>query len=99
MINTAFHLTAYTFLFFSLGMYNPKWALFFMKKADRLTVTLITTVLIMITMTIYGEGMRQKKLEAEAAEKLATHALTPAPVPVPVPSIAPPATATPATKP
>lgn len=96
MINTAFHLTAYTLLFFLLGMYNPRWALFFMKKPDRITVTIITTVLVMLTMTLYGEGIRQKKLETEAAEKMASHALAPAPVPVPTPVPSPaisPATA------
>lgn len=84
MINTSFHLGVYTLLFFLIGMYNPKWALFFFKKPDRITVTILSTVFIMITMTLYGEGMRQKKLEEQATERVIKNSITTtAPVPVP----------------
>lgn len=93
MINASFHLAIYTFLFFSLGMYNPKWALFFLKKATRFTVAIITTISIMVTLTLFGEGKRQERLEAEATERLAKNLVNrSAPVPV-VPQVQTPPTA------
>lgn len=90
MINTSFHLAVYTFLFFLIGMYNPKWALFFLKKPDRFTVSIVTTIFIMATMTLYGEGLRQKKQEEQATERVIKNSVTPtAPVPVPNPAPAP----------
>lgn len=90
MITAAFDLAAWTVLFFLVGMYKPQWPLFFLKKPDRFLIVVITTIFVMITFTLYGEGHRQAELEKEkitqlvAPEKTAT-----APIPVPVPATEP----------
>ena len=86
MVNHSFHLAFWTVLFFSIGMFKPQWPLFFLKKPDRFMVLVITTILVMITFTLYGEGTRRDKLAAEAkAVAPKTTDSTPVPVPVPAP--------------
>ena len=63
MITGAFDLGIFTLLFFVLGMFKPKWPLFFMQKPDRFMIIAITTILFMITATLYGEGLRREKLK------------------------------------
>lgn len=85
MVNYAFDLGIWTILFFLLGMYKPQWPLFFMSKPDRFMVLAITTVFVMVTLTLYGEGNRRAKLEKAAQPVLQKTAPTPVPVPVPAP--------------
>jgi uncharacterized membrane protein YqjE len=86
MVLQALNLGILTLLFFVVGMIKPKWALFFMEKPTRWLITAITTVFFMITMTLYGEGMRQAKI-VEKYKKPAAAITIPVPVPeaVPVP--------------
>jgi hypothetical protein len=84
MILAAINLGIVTILFFLIGMVKPQWALFFLDKPDRMIVLAITAVLVMVTITMYGEGHRRSTLGQEvqiAAPKKAE----PAPVPVPAP--------------
>jgi len=94
LINAAIDTGLLTLLFFIVGMIKPKWALFFLKKPDRFLILIISTVLFMITFTLFGEGNRQKAAEEKASKETVSKILNPssAPVPVPVPDI-------PATKP
>ena len=94
LINAAFHTGVWTLLFFIVGMIKPKWPLFFLKKPDRFLILIISTVLFMITFTLFGEGNRQKAEEEKAAKEVVSKIINPSsvPVPVPVPDI-------PATKP
>ena len=85
MVNYAFDLGIWTVLFFIIGMYKPQWPLFFLKKPDRFMILVITTIFVMITMTLYGEGTRRDKL-AQAAKQPVTQGAVPVPVPVPVPA-------------
>ena len=85
MLNYAFDLGLWTILFFIIGMYKPQWPLFFLKKPDRFLIIVITTIFVMITLTLYGEGTRRAKLE-EAAKKPISQSTVPVPVPVPVPA-------------
>ena len=62
MVTAAINIFIYTVIFFLIGMYKPNWALFFMKKPDRIIVLVISVVLIMVTATLFGEGTRQKKM-------------------------------------
>jgi hypothetical protein len=89
LINIAFHTGVWTLLFFIVGMIKPKWPLFFLKKPDRFLILVISTVLFMISATLYGEGNRQKIEEEKTAKETVTKILTPssAPVPVPVPDV------------
>ncbi len=63
MVTAAINILIYTVLFFLVGMYKPKWALFFMKKPDRFMVMVFSVVFFMIAATLFGEGERRKKLE------------------------------------
>lgn len=95
MITAAFDMALWTVLFFVVGMIKPKWPLFFLKKPDRFLIVAITTILIMITFTLWGEGKRQAKAEQDAKTAPPTVAPTPASAPVPVPQTQPAAPAAP----
>jgi len=84
MVASAIDLGIITILFFVLGMIKPKWPLFFMGSPDRVIIAVVTTVLIMITATLYGEGLRREKLEKAGKQPISQSSM-PAPVPVPVP--------------
>ncbi len=88
MVNYAFDLAIWTVLFFITGMYKPQWPLFFMKKPDRFLILIISTILVMITFTLYGEGNRRAKQELTKQPTI-TQATEIAPVPVPVPAPTP----------
>ncbi|NOT10974.1 MAG: hypothetical protein HOP23_03920 [Methylococcaceae bacterium] len=85
MILAAINLGLVTILFFLIGMIKPQWALFFLDKPNRMIVLSITVVLVMVSVTMYGEGHRRSTLAQEVTivkPKIADAA----PVPVPVPS-------------
>ncbi|WP_394754759.1 hypothetical protein [Crenothrix sp.] len=90
LVTAAINLGLLTALFFIVGMIKPKWALFFMDKPNRFIILMITTVLIMVSFTMFGEGNRQgikpdqwtKVPTKGASNATATPAVT-APVPVP----------------
>jgi VIT1/CCC1 family predicted Fe2+/Mn2+ transporter len=84
MIPGAIDLGIITVLFFILGMIKPQWPLFFMKTPNRFIIVVVTTILFMITATLYGEGLRREKLE-KAVKQPVSQSIVPAPVPVPVP--------------
>ena len=90
MITGAINLFIWTVLIFFLGMYKPKWPLFFMEKPNRFLILAICTVLFMITATLYGEGLRREKLEKVALQP-AAETVVHEPVPVPVPEVPKPA--------
>ncbi len=98
LITVAFHTGIWTLIFLIVGMIKPKWPLFFLKKPDRFLILIISTVLFMISATLFGEGNRQKAAEEKASKEVVSKIINPssapAPVtaPVPVPDI-------PATKP
>jgi hypothetical protein len=88
MINAAFQTGIWTLLFFIVGMINPKWPLFFLKKPDRFLILIISTVLFMVSATLFGEGNRQAKLEKspkETVAKILDQSAAPVPVPVTTP--------------
>jgi len=84
MIPGAIDLGIITVLFFIFGMIKPQWPLFFMKTPSRFIIVVVTTILFMITATLYGEGLRREKLE-KAAKQPISQSTVPVPVPVPVP--------------
>jgi hypothetical protein len=95
MIFYSFHMAAFTILFFVIGMIKPKWALFFLKEPSRFMILMITPILIMITVTLYGEGIKREK-EEKALKESPAKIVEPAPVPVPVPATDAPPSAPPA---
>lgn len=76
MITSAIHIGIYTIAFFLIGMYKPQWPLFFIKQPNRITILLITMLSLMGSITLYGEGLRQQKINSESISKQAD---TPAP--------------------
>ena len=82
MVNAAINLGIFTIAFFILGMIKPKWPLFFLKKPDRFLIIMITTVMVMVVFTLYGEGHRQHMLEQQ---KIKSAVSDTAPVPEPAP--------------
>lgn len=87
MVLQALNLGILTLLFFIVGMIKPKWALFFMEKPTRWLIIAITTVFFMLTMTLYGQGIKQAQI-IEKHKKPAAAITVPVPVPeaVPVPT-------------
>ncbi len=85
MVNYAFDLGIWTLLFFLIGMFKPQWPLFFLKNPNRFIIVAITTVLIMITFTLYGEGARRDRL-AKETKTVVPQGTNSTPVPVPVPT-------------
>jgi hypothetical protein len=90
MVNYAFDLALWTILFFITGMYKPQWPLFFLKKPDRFMILVITTLFVMATFTLYGEGERREKTAKQPVAKIITPPRVA--VPVPVPALEKPAT-------
>ena len=87
MITGAINLLIWTLLIFFVGMYKPKWPLFFMKNPNRFTIMVVTMILFMITATIYGEGLRREIVQSSAKQPVSeSTTLAPVPVPVPVPT-------------
>lgn len=73
MVSASIHILLYTFIFFLVGMYKPKWVLFFLKQPTRFLVSSIALIAVMVGGTIYGEGHKQELLLAkQAAEKAVT---------------------------
>jgi hypothetical protein len=86
MIPGAIDLGILTILFFVIGMIKPQWPLFFMKNPSRFIIIAVTTILFMITATLYGEGLRREKMEKAAKQPMSQSTVpVPAPIPVPVP--------------
>jgi hypothetical protein len=84
LITAAFHTGIWTLIFLIVGMIKPQWPLFFLQKPDRFLVLIISTVLLMITFTMFGEGNRQKAAEEKAAKEVVSRIVNPASVPAPV---------------
>jgi hypothetical protein len=84
MVNYAFDLALWTILFFITGMYKPQWPLFFLKNPNRFMIVVITTIFVMATFTLYGEGERREKIAKQpVVDKIITPSLAPVPVPMP----------------
>ena len=69
MVTAAINFFIYTTIFFVIGMIKPNWALFFMKKADRFMVLIISIVLFMVAATLFGEGTREEKAAESTSSK------------------------------
>jgi hypothetical protein len=84
MVLQALNLGILTLLFFVVGMYKPKWALFFMEKPSRWLISSIAMICFMITMTMYGQGIKQAQIIEKHKKPVAAMA-----APVPVPEVVP----------
>jgi hypothetical protein len=59
LLLAAMNLGLLTTFFLIIGMIRPKWALFFMEKPNRFHILMISTVLVMVSFTMYGEAHRR----------------------------------------
>lgn len=84
MLLFGINLMILTALFFIAGMIKPKWPLFFLDRPTRFMILVITTILVMISITMYGEGLKERKEQRELAAKPSAPK-TPAIAPVPQP--------------
>ncbi|PKM12246.1 MAG: hypothetical protein CVV13_06090 [Gammaproteobacteria bacterium HGW-Gammaproteobacteria-3] len=89
MVTAAINLGVFTLVFFIFGMIKPKWPLFFLNKPDRFIIIVITTIMIMVVATLFGEGHRQHLLEQQSRSPVSDRVPVPTPAPVPVPTPAP----------
>jgi ABC-type nickel/cobalt efflux system permease component RcnA len=64
LLATAFTLIICTLLYFIAGMINPSWAVFWMHKPSRILVLFITTIMLMGSLTLYGEA-HKRRVESE----------------------------------
>ena len=69
MVLASIHILLYTAIFFLVGMYKPKWVLFFLKNPTRFLVSSIALIFFMIGMTVYGEGHKQELLEKQGTQQ------------------------------
>ncbi len=69
LIFYSFNLGIFTLVFLIAGLIKPKWPLFFMKEPSRFMVVVISTVMIMVVLTMYGEGNRKIRAEQERLER------------------------------
>ena len=63
MITAAINVLIYSILMLLIGLYRPKWALFWMKEPTRIMVIVFAVVLFMIAATLFGEGNRDKQAD------------------------------------
>ena len=72
MIHGALNILILSVLLLVVGLWKPKWILFWMDKPSRFAIIMIFSVMIMIGGTMFGEGSRQKQLEDDkiSAQKL-----------------------------
>lgn len=59
MLHAAFTWMIFTALFLVVGLINPKWVLFWMKKPDRIWVGAITLFMVMGSVTLFGEANKR----------------------------------------
>ena len=63
MIHGALNILILPVLLFIVGLWKPKWILFWMDKPTRFAIIMIFSVMVMIGATLFGEGSRQKQIE------------------------------------
>jgi len=78
MVTAAINILIYTAIFFLIGMFKPNWALFFMKKPDRVMVIMLSAVLFMVGATLFGEGTRKNKLDEDSISVVVSEDSVPA---------------------
>jgi len=67
LIYYSFNILILTLVIFGVGMFKPKWILFWMDKPSRMPIAFITAILIMIAAVMFGEG--NKQLQQENAQQ------------------------------
>ncbi|MGR9099536.1 MAG: hypothetical protein ACU826_03125 [Gammaproteobacteria bacterium] len=74
MISVAITLLIFTLLFLIIGLIKPKWIFWWSKNPDRFWIIVISVVMIMVTVTLFGEGVKRKHEADQAARESQTRA-------------------------
>ena len=69
MIIAAINILILSVLLLIVGLIKPKWLLFWIDNPGRMPIIMLTSVLFMIGVTLFGEGNRQKQEAMAAKEK------------------------------
>lgn len=67
MIYYSFNIFILTLIVLGVGMFKPKWILFWMDKPGRMPIAFVTAILFMVAAVMFGEG--NKQLAAEKAQQ------------------------------
>ncbi|MGY6275814.1 hypothetical protein [Methylomonas sp. MgM2] len=67
LIYYSFNIFILMLVVFGIGMYKPKWILFWMDKPSRMPIVFIAAILFMIAAVMFGEG--NKQLAEEKAQQ------------------------------
>ncbi|MGR9071494.1 MAG: hypothetical protein ACU833_00355 [Gammaproteobacteria bacterium] len=69
MISVAITLMIFTLLFLIIGLIKPKWIFWWSKNPERFWIIVISVVMIMVTVTLFGEGVKRKHEADQAARE------------------------------
>ncbi len=64
MIHAAINILILSVLLLIVGLWRPKFLLFWLDEPSRFAIIMIFLILVMVGMTLFGEGSRQKNLES-----------------------------------
>ncbi|NOQ35693.1 MAG: hypothetical protein GQ569_07325 [Methylococcaceae bacterium] len=65
MIHAAINVLLLSVLLLAVGLWRPKYILFWMDEPSRFAIIMIFSVMLISGFTLFGEGSRQKQLEDE----------------------------------
>ncbi len=68
MIHAAINILILSALLLIVGLWKPKLLLFWMDEPKRFPIIVMFLLLVMVGMTLFGEGSRQKQLEQETLQ-------------------------------
>lgn len=63
LIYYSFNIFILTTIVLGIGMFKPKWILFWMDKPGRMPIAFLTAILFMVAAVMFGEGNTQLKQE------------------------------------
>lgn len=69
LIYYAFNIFILTLIVLGVGMFKPRWILFWMDKPGRMPIAFVAAILFMISAVMFGEGNKQLQQEQAKATK------------------------------
>ena len=74
LIYYSFNISILMLVILAVGMFKPKWILFWMDKPGRMPIAFIAAILFMISAVMFGEGNKQlQQEEAKATKQQSAH--------------------------
>lgn len=72
LIYYSFNIFILTLVVLGVGMFKPKWILFWMDKPSRMPIAFIAAILFMAAAVMFGEGNKQLQQEEAKLDKQST---------------------------